>query len=112
MAVNRIQMHRERCGITRERLATMIGKSYASVVAYEQGNRDPDTVVWKKLAEIFDRSVDELMGGESKHGQVSPDLEKDWPDVIQVLRMSGQKASPEERKRIAKIIRLSLGDDN
>ena len=50
--------------ISREKLATLIGKSYSSIVAYEQGTRDPDTVIWKKLAEMFDVTVDDLMGVE------------------------------------------------
>lgn len=110
MAANRIQINRERVGMTREKLATILEKSYSSIVAYEQGTRDPDSGTWRKLAEIFDRSVDELMGLDIKR-PVASDLEEDWTEVVQVLRSSGQLATPEERRRIAKIIRLSLGVD-
>ena len=108
MAANTIQKHRERIGISREQLATLIGKSYSSVVAYEQGTRDPDTVIWKKLASIFDTSVDELMGIEKEAVSPASDLEENWPEVVQVLRVAGKKATPEERRRIARIIKASM----
>ena len=88
VATNRIQIHRERMGMSREKLATIISKSYASVVAYEQGVRDPDSTVWKKLAELFDVSVDELMGIGGRRGPIDPTLEEIWPEVIQVLLAS------------------------
>ena len=93
--------------MSREKLATIISKSYASVVAYEQGVRDPDSAVWKKLAELFDVSVDELMG-VSRRGPIDPTLEEKWPEVIQVLLASDKIPTPEERRLIAKIIRATL----
>ena len=39
------------------------------------------------------------------------DIEEDWPEVCQVLRVAGTIATPEERRRIAKIIRASLEGD-
>src|SRR5665647_3638385 len=105
VAKNALQKHRERVGISREQLATLIGKSYSSIVAYEQGTRDPDTVIWKKLAEMFDVTVDDLMGVEKKYPSITADLEANWPDVVQVLRSNGKLATPAERRRLAKIIK-------
>jgi DNA-binding XRE family transcriptional regulator len=102
---NRIQFHRERVGMSREKLATLIGKSYASVTAYEQGVRDPDSNVWIKLAELFDVSVDELMGISGRRAPVDPSFEERWPEVIQALIAVNKIPTPEERKIIAKIIR-------
>ena len=108
MANNTIKKHRERVGITREQLATLIGKSYSSVVAYEQGIRDPDTDIWKKMAEAFDVPVDELIGFEKKQGSPDSDLERNWPEAVQVLRMAGKPANPEESRRVARIIKALL----
>jgi transcriptional regulator with XRE-family HTH domain len=115
VANNTIRQHRERTGITREQLATLIGKSYSSILSYEQGTRDPGSVVWKKLSEIFDVSLDDLMGNERK-GSVTTgasicDLERDWPEVAQVLRLNGEIPTAEERRRIARIIRATMKED-
>ena len=110
MTANMIKKHRERAGFTREKLATMIGKSYSSVVAYEQGIRDPDTGIWLMLAKIFDTSVDELTGFEKKTSCADRDLAETWPEVVQELRSCGKIPSLEERRRIARIIRASLED--
>ncbi len=111
VASNRIQLHRERMGMSREKLATIIGKSYASVVAYEQGVRDPDSVIWKHLAELFDVSIDELMGVVVRRGTIESKLEEHWPEVFFVLRSARKVPTPEERRLVARIIRASLEGD-
>ncbi len=111
MANNTIRKHRERTGITREQLATLIGKSYSSILSYEQGTRDPGSQVWKKLSDVFDVSLDELMGNDRKSHFTCCDLEKDWPDLAQVLRFNGELPTVEERRRIARIIRATLKED-
>ena len=111
MANNTIRKHRERTGITREQLATLIGKSYSSVLSYEQGTRDPGSMVWKKLSEIFDVSLDELMGNDRKRNFPCCGLEKEWPELAQVLRLNGEVPTEEERRRIARIIRATIKED-
>jgi len=80
-------------------------------VAYEQGTRDPDTVIWIKLTKMYDVTVDNLMGIERKYPFNASDLEKNWPDVVQVLRTHGKLATPAERRRIARIVRAYLEED-
>jgi len=111
MVKNALQKHRERVGFSREKLATLIGKSYSSIVAYEQGTRDPDTVIWIKLAEMYDVTVDDLMGVERKYPFNASDLEENWPELVQVLRTHGKSATSAERRRIANVIRACLEED-
>jgi DNA-binding XRE family transcriptional regulator len=98
-------------GLKREKLALMIGKSYSTVLSYEQETRDPNSTVWLKLAEIFDTSVDELMGVERRAGGDSDDLAKIWPEVFQVLQACSRIPPASERRRIARIIRAALTED-
>ena len=62
----------------------------------------------KKMAEAFDVPVDELIGFEKKQGSPDSDLERNWPEAVQVLRMAGKPANPEERRRVARIIKALL----
>jgi transcriptional regulator with XRE-family HTH domain len=39
-------------------------------------------------------------------------LEKDWPEIVPILRRAGTKATPEERKRIAKILRAAFEEED
>ncbi len=107
---NTIQKHRQRMGLKREKLALMIGKSYSTVLSYEQGTRDPDSTVWLKLAEIFDTTwiAD---GVERRAGGDSEDLAKIWPEVFQVLQACSRIPPASERRRIARIIRAALTED-
>ena len=98
-------------GMMREKLAILLGKSYSTILSYEQGTRDPNSTVWIKLAEIFDTSVDELMGIEKKAGGDSDDLAKFWPEVVQVLQTCSRIPPASERRLIARIVRASLGED-
>lgn len=49
-------------GYTQERLAEMLGVSTAAVSKWETGNAYPDIMLLPKIAEIFDVSVDYLLG--------------------------------------------------
>ena len=38
-------------------------------------------------------------------------LEDEWPELCEVIRAYGKDAAPEERRRIAKIVKVLLGGD-
>lgn len=59
---DRIKKERENLGLTREELANKIGVSYSAIAMYEQGNREPNNTLTIKLCEIFNCSMDYLMG--------------------------------------------------
>lgn len=59
---NRIKKERENLGLSREELAQKLGVSYSAIAMYEQGNREPNHELILKMCEIFDCSVDYIMG--------------------------------------------------
>lgn len=59
---DRIKKEREELGLTREDLAKKIGVSYSAIAMYEQGNREPNNELTLKMCELFDCSMDYLMG--------------------------------------------------
>lgn len=62
---NRIKKERENLKLTREELAKKIGVSYSAIAMYEQGNREPSNELLLKMCEIFNCSMDYLMGKSS-----------------------------------------------
>lgn len=59
---DRIKKERENLNLSREDLAKKIGVSYSAIAMYEQGNREPNTSLLIKLCEVFNCSMDYLMG--------------------------------------------------
>lgn len=56
-----IRLYRERAGMTQESLAAAIGVTQAAVSMWEAGNRNPDIITAKKIAQALACSVDELL---------------------------------------------------
>ncbi len=59
---DRIKKERENLNLAREDLAKKIGVSYSAIAMYEQGNREPNNELLLKMCEIFNCSIDYLMG--------------------------------------------------
>lgn len=56
-----IRLYRERAGMTQETLAAAIGVTQAAISMWEAGNRNPDIITAKKIAQALACSVDELL---------------------------------------------------
>lgn len=61
---NRIRELRKQRGLTMKQLGSMLGLAESTVSQYETGKRQPDNETLLKLGEIFDVTVDFLLGGE------------------------------------------------
>lgn len=59
---DRIKKERENLNLTREDLAKKLGVSYSAIAMYEQGNREPNNELALKICEIFNCTLDYLMG--------------------------------------------------
>ena len=62
---NRIKKERENLNLTREDLAKKIGVSYSAIAMYEQGNREPNNDIMLKMCDLFNCSIDYLMGNSN-----------------------------------------------
>jgi len=60
--MNRIKELRKEKNMTQSDLAKLLNVSYRSVGFYENEKRDPDTHTLKILADLFDVSIDYLLG--------------------------------------------------
>jgi methanogenic corrinoid protein MtbC1 len=59
---DRIKELRKKLGYTQKELATLLGVGQTTVANYEQGIRVPDTEKLNKLADLFDVTLDYLLG--------------------------------------------------
>lgn len=64
------QLRSER-GITQDELATLIGSCGKTVSKWERGQNVPDVLTIKKIADVFDVTITEIINGE-RNAQVSP----------------------------------------
>jgi len=57
-----IKRHRTKLNLTQQQLADILSVSRQTIASYEAGRTEPDIAAMEKLAEIFDITVDELIG--------------------------------------------------
>ncbi len=98
---DRLTALRERNGWTKTRVSNVIGVPMSTYANYEYGRREPDVETMKKLAKLYNVTVDYLVGNddaESKRQTV--DLAKD-PEV---LLYNGRKVSAEDMDIIKAIL--------
>ena len=60
--MNRIKILREELNITQQELADKLNGAKSTIAMYEKGDRKPSMEVLIKLSEIFDCSIDYLLG--------------------------------------------------
>ena len=61
-----IKFYRLHLGLTQEKLANLLNGKKSLISNYENGHSTPDIYVLIKLADIFQISLDELVGREFK----------------------------------------------
>ena len=76
---DRIKKERENLGLTREDFAQRIGVSYSAIAMYEQGNREPNNELLSKMCNIFNCSIDYLIGNNEQRN--IPTNEHSFEDV-------------------------------
>lgn len=59
---SRIKKEREKLGLTREELGNKIGVSYSAIAMYERGEREPNNALTAKMCDLFNCTMDYLMG--------------------------------------------------
>ena len=99
--IKRLRMQKK---LSQKELGLVFDVIKQTVSSWETGNSKPSHDLLEKMADFFGVTVNEMYG----RSDAKSTIEEEWPDVVQVLRESGPTTTPEERKRIARIIRASL----
>ncbi|KYH31891.1 helix-turn-helix domain-containing protein [Neomoorella mulderi] len=108
----RLKSLREQKELSQEALGKKFHLSQSIIAHYEAGRKQPSQDILQRLADFFNVSVDFLLGrtDDPNPGQHRSTIEEDWPEVTDVLRRCGKKPTPEERRRIARIIKAAIED--
>jgi len=112
---NRIAELREQRGLTQEELASSLGISRAALSHYEKNRREPDFETLSKMADLFQVSVDYMIGRTNNpETELNADirafvdqLELSDADLLDkyALTIDGKKLTSEEAKRFIAFIR-------
>lgn len=98
---DRLTALRERKGWTKTRVSGVIGVPMSTYANYEYGRREPDVETMKKLAKLYNVTVDYLVGNDDAESKKQTiDLAKD-PEV---LLYNGHKVSAEDMEVIKAIL--------
>jgi len=112
---SRLAFLRDQRGLTQEELATSLGISRASLSHYEKNRREPDTETLSKIADLFQVSIDYLVGRtQQTNATLDPDVRK-FADELELsddqvlesfaLTVDGRKLTPEEARRFIAFVR-------
>lgn len=102
-----IKKYRMQKDLTQQELGLRLGVIKQTVSSWETGHSNPTHAQVAAMADFFGVTVSEMYG----RGGETCSIEENWPEVVQVLQSTGVRPTPEERRRIARIIRASLEGD-
>lgn len=101
--MNRIKEIRLVNNMKQSDLADKLNVTQATVSGWESGRRTPDLETVRRIAELFDCSIDELLGNE-KAPTVEQNGERSVLDITDL--------SPENRDRLEDYLHLLLDSQN
>lgn len=101
--MNRIKEIRLVNNMKQSDLADRLNVTQATVSGWESGRRTPDLETVRRIAELFDCSIDELLGNE-KAPTVEQNGERSMLDITAL--------SPENRDRLEDYLHLLLDSQN
>jgi transcriptional regulator with XRE-family HTH domain len=89
----RLRSAREKKGLKQNRVAQMLGVHSTTITKYESGEREPDADTLKKLAEMYDESVEYFLTGQKQMASLEFS-----PETIDF--MGKFEKLPEDKKKI------------
>jgi len=112
---SRLAFLRDQRGLTQEELAASLGISRASLSHYEKSRREPDAETLTKIADLFEVSIDYLVGRTSNaETTLDPEVRR-FADELELsddhlldnfaLTVDGRKLTAEEARRFIAFVR-------
>lgn len=109
----RLRIERLNRGLTQEELGKLVNKSKNNISQYETGKREPDLQTLNKFAEIFNCTVDYLLGRTEQRNTAIIEgerLPKELRDVgveylVVAKEMQDKEIPPEDIRKIIDIIK-------
>ena len=110
MLSERLKLLRTERNMSQADVALLLNISRQAYNHYESGKREPDTDMLIKLANIFDVSMDYLLGRSDDHNYADTSINSDWPPEAKVLFRDAHKLTPEQRDIVMKLIKEFIGE--
>lgn len=111
----RIAELRENKGLTQEELATTLGITRAALSHYEKNRRKPDFEILNQLADLFEVSIDYLIGRTERHQGAMSEEVRSFADKLELsdeeilknfkLAVDGRELTDEEARRFIAFVR-------
>jgi len=119
---SRLAFLRDQRGLTQEELAASLGISRAALSHYEKSRREPDTETLGKIADLFQVSIDYLVGRTSQPQTTLDPEVRQFTDELELsdeqllshfaLTIDGRKLTPEEARRFIAFVRAERNMNN
>lgn len=100
-------------GLTQAQLAENLNVSASTIGMYEQGRREPDTAMLKKICNQFNISIDTLLGNPCNKDFNNKDVNDFIDEITHTLKsqkglmFKGKLICSEDRIRIADAIKIA-----
>jgi transcriptional regulator with XRE-family HTH domain len=97
-------------GFTQASLAQKLSVSPSTIGMYEQGRREPDSRMLKKISTIFHTSIDRVLGFEPTKCDDIDEVVRDFAFELRSqksLMLKGRPIGEEDRKKIADAIKMA-----
>ena len=101
--MNNLRLLRNQKGISQQKLADLLNLSQQSIYKYENGLAEPDIQTLKELSELFDVSIDYIVGNTDDPRRMDVFVETELaPRELRCLRMYRRLTAT--RKKIIEMI--------
>ena len=129
MFAQRLVQLRKQKGLTQEQLAVNLGVTRVAVSLWESAKREPDLEMFRKMANIFDVSIDDLSGSSTTNTSANTgvmekiirdhihDVEKEMtPErgamVEKIVKFFANPNSPEAVAKVERLLAAGFTKDN
>lgn len=107
MTGDKLKALRIKKGLKQSELAEKLGLSSSAVGMYEQNRRKPDSEILLKYAEIFDVSVDYILGNDSGESKELMEEIRKFVSSREGLMFNGEILSDDDLEKIMNAIEIS-----
>ena len=110
MFAQRLTQLRKQKGLTQEQLAENLGVTRVAISLWESAKREPDLEMFRKMANVFDVSIDDLSGSSvTRNVAASSEMAKIIRDHIDDV---DKKMTPERDAMVEKITKFFANPDS
>ena len=108
---------RELHNMTQKELADKVKVTPKAISFYELNQREPSNELLKSFSQIFNVSVDYLLGNSyipkrQETKSKAEELEEDFPEGVSVLYRANQGLTPEQKEVMLRMIKATFFEDD